>query len=432
MKHQYSLLLIGAAALLTNGAVAQSATTLGNDVARRALVMAKHAGTAPHHAYPTEGARGSNDECAGAVIMTETASCSPVNGDWSSATQSMDPITCGIYTNINAYDLWFSFTATSDYAAVEVTGGPDTDPIVEVFSGSCGSLVSIGCADATLVNETETATVPTTIGTTYYYRTYWWDYGTAPTDYTFTTCVYEGIAPPPTPPNDQCTDVTAEALNVGTPLVFTGDNTNATIDNDYAPGSLLDGSGTPSVFHAFTLTECCSLQISYCGTTPTFGNAWIVIGTECPVNELIFNTSFNTSDCPDGNVTVYYDSLAAGTYYMPVLQDASATGPYTVTLTATATPDDCVVGIDELSGGLDWSVFPNPSNGDFTVQYGDESGIVNIELLDLSGRVAFKEEVRLTNGQQHELHLSSQLAQGAYTLRLSAHKGMSEQRVMVR
>ncbi len=431
MKQQYSLLLVGAAALLANGAMAQTATTLGNDVARHALIMAKHAGTAPHHAYPTSGARGTNDDCGGAVPITVNTSCVGTNGDWTSATESTPAITCNGYTNIDAYDLWFSFTATSTGTNVEVTGGTDTDPVVEVFSGTCGSLTSIGCADATLVNETEQVVIPTNIGETYYYRTYWWDYGTAPTDYTFTTCVYEGAPPPPTPPNDQCGDVTAEALNAGTPLVFTGDNTGATNTNDYAPGSLLDGQG-PSVFHAFTLTECCSLVISYCGTTPTFGNAWIVIGTECPLNELIFNTSFNTTDCSDGNVTVYYDSLAAGTYYMPVLQDASATGPYTVTLTATATPADCVVGIDELSGGLDWSVFPNPSNGDFTVQYGDESGLVNIELLDLSGRVAYKEEIKLANGQQHELHLSSQLAQGAYTLRLSAHKGMSEQRVMVR
>ena len=425
MKHSYALLLAGASFLLIPGAQAQDVTTSGT----QALQKEKVAGNS-HVAAPPVELRGSNDECAGAVSMTVNATCVSTNGDWSSASESMAPITCNGFLNANANDLWYSFTATTSGTIVEVTGGPDTDPIVEVFSGSCGSLVSIGCADATLINETESANIPTNIGETYYYRTYWWDYGTAPTDYTFTTCVYEA---PPAPPNDLCTSVVPEALNAGTPLIFTGDNTGATVTNDYEPGSALDGQG-PSVFHAFTTSECASVVISYCGTTPAFGNVWIVLADACPANALIFNSSWNTGECPDGNVTIYYDSLAAGTYYLPVLLDPlnGAIGPYTITLTATSTPDDCVVGIDELSGGLDWSVFPNPGNGDFTIQYGDESGVVNIELLDLGGRVAFKEEVRLSNGQQHQLHLAGQLAQGAYTLRLSTNKGMSEQRLMVR
>lgn len=428
MKHPYTLLLAGASFLLVQGAQAQDVTSIG----AQAHPQEKIAGNSHVPAPPAE-LRGSNDECAGAVSLTVNASCVSTNGDWSSASESMAPITCNGFLNANANDLWYSFTATTGGTNVEVTGGPDTDPIIEVFSGSCGSLVSIGCADATLINETEVVELATNIGETYYYRTYWWDYGTAPTDYTFTTCVYEGTPPPPAPPNDNCADITAEALNVGTPLVFTGTNEGATVTNDYAPGSLLDGQG-PSVYHAFTTSECTSVVISYCGTSPAFGNVWIVIGTECPVNELIFNSSWDTSTCPDGNVTIYYDSLAAGTYYLPVLLDPanSAEGPYTITVTATATPDDCVVGIDELSGGLDWTVFPNPGNGDFTIQYGDESGVVNIEMLDLGGRVSYKEEVRLSSGQQHQLHLSGQLAQGAYTLRLSSNKGMSEQRVMVR
>lgn len=430
MKRSYSLFV--AAALLASGAMAQNTTVRGNDAARQAMLLAKQAGgTSSHHVPPTD-ARGSNDECAGAVIMTVSASCSPVNADWTSATESQAPITCNGFTNANANDLWFTFTATTAYTAVEVTGGPDTDPIIEVFSGSCGSLTSEGCADATLVNETEVVNLPTNIGETYYYRTYWWDYGTAPTDYSFTTCVYEGIAPPPVPVNDDCSTITPEALNVGTPLVFTGTTLGATVTNDYAAGSLLDGQG-PSVFHAFTLSECAAVTINYCGTDPAFGNAWIVIGTECPVNELIFNTSWNTTECPDGNITIYYDSLSAGTYYMPVLQDASANGPYTITLNAVATPGDCFTGVDEINAaGANWSVFPNPSNGDLTVQADQNLGLTTIEVIDLGGRVAYSEKVNLSNGQQHELRLAGQLSTGAYSVRLTSAMGRSEQRVMVR
>ena len=179
----------------------------------------------------------------------------------------------------------------------------------------------------------------------------------------------------PAPPNDLCSSVTATALTVGSPITFTGDNTGATFTNDYAVGSQLETLGLASVWHAFTTTECSNLTISYCGTDPAFLDFWIVLATACPADELLFNSSFNTTDCVDGNGTIYFTGVPAGTYYLPVMNNpdpmALAVGPYTIEVSAEAcaTPpanDECAGAI-----GLDVNITCEPTTGD--VQGGTES-----------------------------------------------------------
>lgn len=554
MKNAYSITAAALALLIGGGLSAQSLSSSANAATAKAKRSA-HA----HSTYVQSGPRGSNDECAGASTLTVGASCTPVNDDWGGATESMAPITCNGYTNDIAMDLWYKFVATTTTTIVEVTGGPETDPVVEVFDGSCGSLTSIGCADATLINETEDVSVTTVVGTTYYYRTYWWNYGTPPVDFSLTTCVYEGAAPAG---NDDCSGTTPHSLSIGSNVTMTGDNAGGT-DNE--------GLGFSSVWEQFTLTDCADVTINYCGTDPVYGNVIIVLFSDCPPATVVWSGSYDFTGCPDGNVSLCYAGLDPGTYYIPIIYQAGVSeGPYTINVAAqscgslAASNDECpgawaipvstfcnpiegnnlcssesmpalecnastgnanddvwysfvptqadmtigltpsgsfdavievfegscgsltsigcadnTVGLEpeqlELTGltvgatyyirvynwagqtptdspyywicavegtgvnigieenaTLDFSVFPNPGNGDFTIQMGDDAGMTTVELIDLRGRVAFTEVVNLAAGQQHEMHLNGQLAQGSYTLRLTSEKGTSEQSVMVR
>ena len=137
------------------------------------------------------------------------------------------------------------------------------------------------------------------------------------------------------PENDACGDVTAEALAVGGQLTFTGTTVGATNDGDYAAGSELEGEA-PAVWHAFTTTECSSVTISYCGTTPAFGNVWVFLAPSCPAgDDYVLASSYDFALC-DGNVTLFYNDLPAGTYYLPVMSDmALAFGEYTLEVSAT-------------------------------------------------------------------------------------------------
>ncbi|MFN4255121.1 MAG: MopE-related protein, partial [Saprospiraceae bacterium] len=125
-----------------------------------------------------------NNECAGAVAMPAiptNGSCSTVAGTTYGSTESL----AGCVGTAND-DVWYSFVATQEAHVIEctgVTGGPATDMVFQVFSGSCGSLTSLLCSDPA------TGTVGgLTIGNTYYVRVY--TYSSTLTIYAdFTLCV---------------------------------------------------------------------------------------------------------------------------------------------------------------------------------------------------------------------------------------------------
>lgn len=136
------------------------------------------------------------------------------------------------------------------------------------------------------------------------------------------------------PPNDQCQNIVPQALNVGGSLSFTGTTVGATATNDAVPLSDMDDS-VPKVWHAFTLSSCANVQVSYCGTTPVYDQIYIVL-TACPASTFELGT-YDFTTCADGNGTVYFSALPAGTYYLPVGQfGAGTTGPYTLEVSATA------------------------------------------------------------------------------------------------
>jgi hypothetical protein len=82
------------------------------------------------------------------------------------------------------------------------------------------------------------------------------------------------------------------------------------------------------------------------------------------------------------------------------------------------------------SGAHAWAVFPNPSNGDFTL-VAARDGAAELELLDLGGRVALRERVTLNSGERHALHLAGSLARGVYSLRITDASGTTALRVVV-
>jgi trimeric autotransporter adhesin len=111
-----------------------------------------------------------NDDCANAVAISGVT-----NGTTVGATQSMAQEICGTATAASAKDVWYTFTATSNGSAiVDVTNvAADFDAVLMVYSGACGSLTNIGCADGPGAGGSETTTIAgLTAGTTYYARVY--------------------------------------------------------------------------------------------------------------------------------------------------------------------------------------------------------------------------------------------------------------------
>ena len=84
-----------------------------------------------------------SDNCATATPLTPSASCAPVNGTTTGATAS---IYSGCVGNADD-DVWYQFTATATSHVITVTPVAGMDPVLQLFSGGCNSLVTLSCQD---------------------------------------------------------------------------------------------------------------------------------------------------------------------------------------------------------------------------------------------------------------------------------------------
>jgi hypothetical protein len=227
------------------------------------------------------------------------------------------------------------------------------------------------------------------------------------------------------PSNDQCQNVTPQLLPSGTSLDLIGDNSGATDVNDFIPGHPYTA---PVVWHAVNLPDCSDITVTYCGQDPVWLNTFGILLTTCPGDSVIQFSS--TGVCPDGNTTYTYIDLLGGTYYIPVLDDpnANSSGPYQLNVSAV----DCeTIGIEEVSA-MQWSIFPNPSEGIFTLNNIDGQMITQIEILDLAGRIVSSSTTRVAPRSSAEFS-GMDLSSGVYVVRVtnSANERF-EQRIMIR
>lgn len=140
------------------------------------------------------------------------------------------------------------------------------------------------------------------------------------------------------PANDLCSSAIPVNLDAGASVDFSGTTVGATSANDMVPGSGLDvGGDTVTVWHAFTTSECTDIVVSYCGTATLPTSYWAFLSADCPAGDnALFFSAGNFTDCSDGNATIFFYGVPAGTYYLPVRGEPSTEGPYLVNVSATA------------------------------------------------------------------------------------------------
>lgn len=152
------------------------------------------------------------------------------------------------------------------------------------------------------------------------------------------------------PVNDLCSSVTAEDLAAGATVTFTGTTVDATLEGDYAQ-EVID---VRAVWHAITISECASLVVDFCGTTPAFTDALPMISPSCPLdtNDAILFSTATDQLCDDGNFSIIYFNVPPGTYYIPVRSEEGVSyGAYTMHVFAGAcidppANDDCANAVE--------------------------------------------------------------------------------------
>ncbi len=165
--------------------------------------------------FTTVAAPPANDDCSGAVSMNP-ASSAPVSGTTLNASLSLAGL-AGVADD----DVWYSFVASSSNHNISVQPATGFNAVVELFSGSCGSLTSLSCVNTAGNSLSENLSASgLTVGQTYYVRVY--DFGTGtPADPTFTIRINDvdvGISAFVSPSQNNCgnTTVTVTLINYST------------------------------------------------------------------------------------------------------------------------------------------------------------------------------------------------------------------------
>lgn len=195
-----------------------------------------------------------NDDCDSATMLIPGASCTYINGSTYLATASSGIPSCAGTPND---DVWYSFIANNSAQTISVSGSNGTNPVVQVFSGTCTSLTSINCTNLTGTNGTETINLTgLTVNDTYYFRIYDFSNSATNINYTFKTCVSGGSVQ----------DCSGSAEVCSTSTVYGSSAGYGTIEYDVATFGCLIGGEHRSSWYRFTFASAGTFNLTI---TPT-------------------------------------------------------------------------------------------------------------------------------------------------------------------
>ena len=286
-----------------------------------------------------------NDDCTIATTLTSGTTCVTTTSNLQYANTSAPAGTCGGATATTTYDVWFNYVATATTETVTLsslgTNLTAATTYIEMFSGSCGSLVSLGCQAA----STRQTISSLTIGNTYYVRVY---ITSAPTNATtanwnFNICIQQP------PANDDCSG--AISLTPGAACVTTAGTLDLATPNAATPLGCFAAGTYYDVWYNFVATTTIeTVTISSLGTSFTSPNIQIYSGS-CG--------SLVSVACASGTSLMQYGLTVGATYYVRIANlNANPSGLGTVAnfnicITYITPPvnDDCS-GATTLTSGI--------------------------------------------------------------------------------
>lgn len=348
-----------------------------------------------------------NDNCAGATSLTHGVNCTPVNGNIGGATNSGITACSGTSED----DVWFSFVATTPGAHIQVDGATGMDAVVQVFSGSCGTLVNMTCQDATFDGGVEDIYLPNlTVGQTYYIRVH--DYfNYVPNNTAFTICVEQYTPCSLTAPGGAITETELcgadqnggclmptpayQSLNCGQTVFGNGYATNGNRDTDWYSFALNQTGNVSFSVQAEFPVELFFVNISNCATPTVLAS---------------------TTGAPCGTVTLNFNFTTAGTYAVvvaPSTYDGYPCGTFndyigTLTLpttipgaTAGGATSFCPGGNVTLNGTgtgtYQWNLNGTPISGATAASYSaNAAGSYTLALTNSNGCVGFSGSIPVT------------------------------------
>lgn len=207
----------------------------------------------------------------------------------------------------------------------------------------------------------------------------------------------------------------------------------------------------------------------------TFGGAPVPDGDTCPFNEIdafevwkkeayamdnaVAGTCYTFSHCsgpgagswtpyyaiyaPSGNLeyeglgdgdgcSVTWVAAEEGTYLIAIndADDCSDAGQVDNGFPALTCNSESCAGVSvEENEAASFSIFPNPNNGQFVIDYAGESGNATIEVIEISGKVISTEVTNISNGSRIDMNLGN--VRGMYFVRVSINNASQIHKVVI-
>ncbi len=269
-----------------------------------------------------------NDDCSGATLLTVNTTCTTTNGTTVGASQSMPAINCNGWTGNADDDVWYKFVAGNTSQTITVTGNGSFDAVLELLSGSCGSLSSVTCSDNTYGGGTETiAATGLTVGNTYYIRVYDWYNGN---NGTFTICVY---GTPAGNPGDDCAN--AIAIACGDTLTgqttFGNSNTGSSWNCHIDENNIIIPTPGEDRFYQVNVTDPTTTTVRVYLLNVVDTNTWVEViftGSTCATSTCTQSAQWvDASNQFQGGLSYHDFSVpGAGTYYLIIDSQGPSSG----------------------------------------------------------------------------------------------------------
>ena len=336
-----------------------------------------------------------NDNCDDAISIPVNAvdNCptNAVTGDNTYSTQDGAEPGCDGGSTEGYADVWYTFdSGTNGSVTINFENSTMADWAITVSEG-CGG-TEVYCE----VNPTEPIELTTTAATTYVVRIYSnLDFGGGGE---FTLCVTGAE------PTIVCDGGDVQTSNGETILAICQD-----VNADVVDFTTTSASGEN---YAFVLTDENNIIVTVlAGNSLDFNSA--ALG-----NYRVWGISYN------GDLVGADPGVDATTVTSTGACIEFSTGFVAVSV-------EICSGVNELTSAA-WGIFPNPGNGDITLNYSGADATTVVEVVDMGGRIVHQERVAMVNGQQYPILLAGKLAQGIYSVRLTNAAGRVVLRMVVR
>jgi hypothetical protein len=284
-----------------------------------------------------------NDQCTGAIALTNDM---PYVMNTAGATGSNAPPICE--NNFGPYGVWFSYTPITTGPLAISTTGSDISTIIQIFTGACGNLKQVACAQGLPALQFQA-----TNGITYLL------YVTGFKNAMGAFGPLQIVAEEGTLPNDTC----AGAIPLTNSIPSFADTVRATSTGDPIP---LNG-----IWYSFTPESNGVATISTCGSS--FPTALQVYTGSCDALSAMaggFNAGYGPA-CPT-NASVSFEATKGMTYYILAGGVGGGVGNMEIQAILSSSPNDHCQDAIPMQDGMIYTqnTLGSTTNGDPTPSCG--------------------------------------------------------------